>query len=199
MSSELAAVGIDIGSSGGFAMVSGREILMASQFLGEKIAKQELEGTHKKVPKKCKKKRDEQGNLLPTSMTIFSGLECILLLEEAKRIAKERGYAGIQVVVEEPQTFIGRSSPSGYFVTGGCYHTWAYALHTGGIRWGVVPPAHWKAGMKITKQKSYSITRTVELTDNANEIRLSPKKVLTDDHNVCEAVLLALWLQDYTP
>lgn len=194
----LLACGVDIGIAGGFGMVKGDKVLIACQVNGSDAKMQELEGDHKKLTAKDKKKtRYVDGTLAPVTARVFDSGDLIRLLIKARTMAVRRGYAGIYVAVESPQLHIGKSHPAGYLVTGGCYHTWVYALDLCGIPWGTVSPTHWKSGMKLTSSKQQSMARLHELTSNANQLMVTPKKRLLDDHNVCEAVLLALWLQKH--
>jgi hypothetical protein len=192
------ACGVDIGVSGGFGMVCGDEVLVASQVLGRDTLLTELEGDHKRLTAKDKRKpRYIDGTLAPVKARVFDSSEMIDLLLRSQDLARDRGYAGIYVAVESPQLHIGKSHPAGYLVTGGCYHTWVYALDVCGIPWGTTSPTHWKAGMKLTASKLQSVLLLADLVRNAEEISLTPKKRLLDDHNVCEAVLLALWVQKH--
>jgi hypothetical protein len=195
---KLLACGVDIGIAGGFGMVLGDRVLLACQVNGSSAVLQELEGDHKKLTAKDKKKkRYVDGTLAPVTTRTFDSSEMIELLLKAKKIARKNGYEGIYVAVEAPQLHIGKTHPSGYLVTGGCFHTWAYALDLCSVPWGTVAPSHWKSGMKLTSDKLLSTTRLCDLTANATELMVTPKKRLLDDHNVCEAVLLALWLQKH--
>lgn len=195
---RLLACGVDIGVKGGFGMIEGDRILMACQVNGFDAVLRELEGDHKKLTAKDKKKkRYVDGTLAPVTARVFDSSEMIELLLQAKELARKQGYKGIYVVVEGPQLHIGKTHPAGYLVTGGCFHTWAYALDLCSVSWGTVAPSHWKSGMKLTSDKLLSTTRLCDLTANATELMVTPKKRLLDDHNVCEAVLLALWLQKH--
>jgi len=195
---KLLPCGVDIGIDGGFGMVAGDRVLLASRVVADKIALQVLEGDHKKLTAKDKKKpRYVDGTLVPGNSRIFDSMTIIGLLGQAKQLARQAGFGGIYVAVEQPQLHIGKSDPASYLVTGGCFHTWGFALSATGTSWGVVSPTHWKSGLKLTSNKLLSVTRLSEWLPHSLEIRLENGKRLVDDHNVSEAVLLAYWLQKH--
>jgi len=198
---RLAPCGVDVGVSGGFGMVCDQELVLADCPKGKPTPYQELEGSYKKLTAKDKAKpRYVDKTLRPRKAKVFDSLEMLELLNWAKTLAKERGYCGLFVVVEQPQLHIGKSHPSSYMVTGGCFHTWAYSLRSMGIKWGAVSPSHWKSGYKLTSDKLHSRSRLAELLPSAVGKRtVSDNKLVLDQHDVSEAVLLAMWLRDFCP
>lgn len=193
--------GVDIGVSGGFGAVDVDELVLAARVRGADAMMQELEGSHKKLTAKDKKKpRYINMALRPKSTRLFDSLETTLLLNRANELARERGYSGIYVVVEAPQTHIGKSHPASYLTTGGCFHSWVYSLESTRTRWGVVPPSHWKAGMKLSSNKEQSIVCLSQRLPSTIARRLEGEtKLVLEEHNVCEAILLALWLKEFCP
>lgn len=192
--------GIDPGIAGGFGMLCDDEILVAEKIVGTKVSMHTLEGSHKKLTAKDKsKKRYVDGTLAPSNSRMFNAVVMQEVVQKALAMARQRGFAGIYVAIESPQTLIGKSSPASYLVTGGCFHTWIYVLESNAIKWGCVAPAHWKDGLKLTSDKNLSLAKLVEWLPSAVNVRLSAGVRLVDEHNVAEAVLLAHWLRQYCP
>jgi len=199
-SKTLLPCGVDPGIAGGFGMLCDDNILMAERVCGTKVKLQELEGSHKKLTAKDKrKKRYVDGTLAPSNSRLFNAVVMQDVIQRAVKRARELGFAGIYVAIESPQTLIGKSSPASYLVTGGCFHTWIYVLESNAIKWGCVAPAHWKDGLKLTSDKNLSVAKLIEWLPSAVHVRLSADVRLVDDHNVAEAVLLAHWLRQYCP
>lgn len=190
-----------MGVTGGFALVCGEELVLADSPKGRPTPYQELEGSYKKLTAKDKAKpRYVDKTLRPREAKVFDSLEMMELLTLARTRAKERGYCGLFVLVEQPQLHIGKSHPASYMVTGGCFHTWAYALRSLGIKWGAVSPTHWKSGYKLTSNKRHSIAKLAEMLPSSVGHRThGDNKLVLQQHDVSEAVLLATWLRDFCP
>jgi hypothetical protein len=190
-------LGIDFGAEGGVALLKDNSVIYASKTptFGFKYIVCEIDderdrsSASKLKADRAKKRYSRSKELKPKSMTIYDTAEIENMLRTSEHLARQAGYAGIVVAIEEPQMHIGKSHPKTYFASGRGQNAWFFACNKLKIRPVVVNPKTWKSDLGLDSEKQNSVVL-------ANACMTMPEE-LSQDHDVCEAALIAFYIQNY--
>lgn len=190
-------VGVDFGLSGGLVCLDGNEVVLHSKMPvlkvplidGESTAKKERDSkSRSKEAMKHQRSKTTQ-ELLPRVMTVYDTEGIWQFLHQAARVATSRAYLGLFVAIEEPQMFIGKSSPKSYFAAGRGQNAFMLACRRKCITPVWFSPKHWKSALGLTDDKELSLIWAKE--------HLQLPQDMSGDHDLCEAALLALFVQQH--
>lgn len=194
--SDLLPIGIDFGFEGGIVALHGNKIALASKTPVLKLPMQMGETDDDKCKSlKSKSKANlaikrfvKNGERKPRQYQIYDTNAIGDLLDQASRVATEEGYQGMFVAIEEPQMLIGTSSPKTYFASGRGQNAWALACYQRGLLPVWFNPKSWKRKLGLGDDKADSLALAEKLFDLPEHMK--------QDHDLCEAALLAYFVQD---
>lgn len=197
MSNLVMAVGVDFGFEGGLVALDENRVVMASKTPVMKLPVREGESDLKwrkdsKSQSKAAKKKPryiKTGELKPRISQVYDTPAIVDLLGEVQRCAVLYGYIDLVLAIESPQMVIGKSHPNTYFASGRGQNAWLIAAAQCGIEPLFFSPKHWKSTLGLDEDKSNSLTmaeRVLELNDTVR-----------GDHDLCEAALLAYFVQTH--
>lgn len=197
--SDLLPVGIDFGFDGGIVALHGNKIALASKTPVLKLPMHVGETDEDKcrsLRSKSKanlaiKRFVKSGERKPKQYQIYDTVAIGDLLDQASRIATEEGYHGMFVAIEEPQMLIGTSSPKTYFASGRGQNAWVLACYQRGIMPVWFNPKSWKGKLGLSDNKELSLQLAEKLFELPDHMK--------QDHDLCEAALLAHFVRDQAP
>lgn len=200
---ELMPVGIDSGLDGAIVGLNGNIAVYAEKIPTYTMPVYRMERDEsydaavlrdlRGKPWKDDSRRYRKNNELKPAkkMRMFDTEAICQQLTDVGEVAIQAGYAGICVLVEEPQTLVGqRKFAVGQVAsTGRFQNAMLGSLNHMKLKWLYVSPISWKQAYSLTSDKEFCISE-------ANRRLVIPEPHQQDD-GVCEAALIAWFLKQF--
>jgi hypothetical protein len=165
--------GVDLGLKGGCAFTHLGKVVYIFKVPKRNVKINSLRKIRKKITEVKK------------VVSVYDTVKLLEHLDAADIKAKNLGFKGIKLVIEDFQQRPGFNHPKSYLSTGGCLQFWRDSCLIAGVNFYMVSPVTWKRDMSLTSDKELSCKLACDMFPG--------NSVFIKDDNLAEAALLSHW------